>query len=164
MTTGERESLEQGSEGQGRGPQRLNKKVAFGVLIILVAVGSLMATNLRGALTYYLTVEELLARGADSYDDRVRVGGRVLEGTIQKDAANNLSFVIYHNQPATSLPVRYKGIVPDIFGEEVDVIVEGSRSLDGSFHATNLLTQHPPEFKVAEPGRPHEKVEDRSPE
>ena len=143
--------------------RRANKKVLFGVIIVVVAVGSLVATQLRGALTYYVTVDELKAEGVEAYGDRVRVGGRVRAGTVQKDAANNLSFTIYHNETSNSLPVRYKGIVPDIFREEGDVIVEGQWRLDGIFYATNLLAQHPPEFKIAEPGKPHDEVEDRSP-
>ena len=143
--------------------RRVNKKVLIGVIIVLVAIGSLIGTQLRGALTYYVTVDELKAKGVGAYGDRVRVGGRVQPGTIERDAANNLSFTIYHNEVTNNLPVRYKGIVPDIFGEDGDVIVEGRWQEDGVFHATNLLAQHPPEFKIAEPGQPHDEVTDRAP-
>ena len=72
-----------------------------------------------------------------------------------------MSFVIYHNQSTNSVPIQYKGIVPDIFGDEVDVIVDGQWQPDGIFYATNLLAQHPPEFKIAEESKPHGPVEDR---
>ena len=142
--------------------QRTNKKVLAGVVIIVVAVAALMVTSLGDALTYYNTVDELKADGAEAIGDRRRVGGRVLTGTIQKDALNNLDFTIYHNETTNSLPVHYRGVTPDIFGEEVDVIVEGEWGTDGVFYASNLIAQHPPEFKVAEPGAPHEPVDDRS--
>ena len=139
---------------------RANKKILFGGVIVAVAIGSLMATSLDGALTYYKTVDELKAEGPAAYGERYRVGGRVLSGTIDKDANNNLSFVIYHNQTNNNVPVRYKGITPDIFGDEVDVIVEGKLGADGIFYASNVIAQHPPEFKVADPDTPHEPVSD----
>ena len=151
------------TSGLGGWLRRSNKKVLFVVVIVVIAIATLMTTSLRGALTYYQTVDELKARGPDAYGERFRVGGRVQEDTIVKDASNNLSFVIYHNEHSTSIPVEYSGIVPDIFGDEVDVIVEGRWNADGVFYATNLLAQHPPEFMVAEPGKPHDPVEDRSP-
>jgi len=132
-----------------------------GVVIVVAAIGVLVGTSLRGALTYYVTVDELKAKGPAVYGDRFRVGGRVRDGSIVKDASNNLQFVIYHNQPANSIPIQYRGIVPDIFGDEVDVIVEGRWEASGLFRATNLLAQHPPEFKVAQPGKPHSQVKDR---
>jgi len=129
---------------------RANKKLLFAIVIVVAAVGILMGTSLKGALSYYVTVDELKAKGGAEYGDRVRVGGKVVTGTIVKDSANNLSFAIYHSDVANTLPVRYKGIVPDIFGDDKDVIVEGRWNTDGSFYATNLISQHPPEFVVSE--------------
>lgn len=148
--------------------QRSNKKIVIGVLVVVIAIGALMGTSLRGALTYYVTVDELKAEGSEAFGDRFRVGGRIQRGSMQRDASNNVSFIMYHNERTNSIPVRYNGPVPDIVqgamdtGEEVDVIVEGRWQAEGVFHATNLLAQHPPEFRIAEPGKPHEPVEDRS--
>ena len=141
--------------------RRANKKVLFGAVIVIVAIVSLTMTSLRGTLTYYVTVDELKEEGAAAIGERRRVGGRVQQGSIVKDAANNLSFVIYHNQATNNVPVQYRGIVPDIFNDEVDVIVEGQWQPDGVFYATNLLAQHPPEFRIAEEGKPHDPVDDR---
>ncbi len=156
--------------GSPRGPggilgwfRQADKKILVGVIGVVLVIGVLMGTQLRNAMTYYITVDELRAKGDSAYDNRIRVGGRVVGGTIQKDVSNNLSFVMYHDQPADTLPVRYKGIVPDLFGDDRDVIVEGIWRKDGVFYATNLLAQHPPEFKVAQPGQPHPTVTNRGP-
>ena len=138
--------------------RRTNKKVLAGIIVIVVAVAALIVTNLGDALTYYNTVDELKA-DPRAVEDRRRVGGRVLEGSIEKDAENNLSFTIYHNEVTNTLPVHYRGVVPDIFDDEVDVIVEGEWRRDGIFYASNLIAQHPPEFQVAEPGSTHAPVE-----
>ena len=140
---------------------RANKKILFGIIIVVITIAALMATSLRGSLTYFQTVDELKLRGASAVGEQYRVGGRVKTGTIEKDAQNNLDFVIYHNQTSNSLPVHYRGIVPDIFGEEVDVIVEGRWNADGIFYASNLVAQHPDEFRAVETGGEHDPVEDR---
>lgn len=130
--------------------QGANKKVLFGVAIVALVVGTLIASQLPGALTYYVTVDELVAKGEDAKGDRIRVSGLVRTGSVEHDVTNNLSFVLYYGQAGASVPVRYRGIVPDMFHEEGEVVVEGVWKVDGVFHATNLLAQHPPEFKILE--------------
>ena len=130
--------------------QRANKKVLFGVIVVAVIVASLISTQLPGALTYYVTVDELMAKGDNARGDRIRVSGLVQAGSVQHDVANNLSFILYYGQAGAALPVRYRGIVPDMFREEGEVVVEGIWKEDGLFHASNLLAQHPPDFKIPE--------------
>ena len=84
---------------------------------------------------------------------------------MDANSASPVTLKVAHSQRAVgsttnTVPVRYKGITPDIFGDEVDVIVEGEWRADGIFYASNVIAQHPPEFKVAEPGKPHEPVSD----
>lgn len=141
------------SLGGGRGLSgwylRANKKVLFGSIIVLVVMGSLIGTQLPGALTYYVTVEELVAKDEAARGDHIRVSGLVRSGSVQRDAANNLNFIIYYGENA-AVPVRYKGIVPDMFRDEGEVVVEGVWRGDGTFYANNLLVQHPPDFKIPE--------------
>jgi cytochrome c-type biogenesis protein CcmE len=129
--------------------RRANKKVLFGSFIVLLVTGSLIGTQLPGALTYYVTVEELVAKGQAARGDHIRVSGLVRSGSVQRDSANNLNFVIYYGEHS-AVPVRYKGIVPDMFRDEGEVVVEGVWRDDGSFYANNLLVQHPPDFKIPE--------------
>ena len=129
--------------------RRANKKVLFGGIIIVIVMGSLIGTQLPGALTYYVTVEELVAKGQAARGDQIRVSGLVRSGSVQRDAANNLNFVIYYGENA-AVPVRYKGIVPDMFRDEGEVVAEGIWRDDGAFYANNLLVQHPPDFKIPE--------------
>ncbi len=126
--------------------QGTNKKVLFGIAIVALVVGTLIASQLPGALTYYVTVDELVAKGEEAKGDRIRVSGLVRTGSVNHDVTNNLSFDLYYEQ--ASVTVRYRGIVPDMFREEGEVVVEGVWKADGAFHATNLLAQHPPDFKI----------------
>ncbi len=127
--------------------QRANKKVIVGILVVVFVVGTLIATQLPKALTYYVTVEELRAKGDKAYDDQIRVSGYVQRGSVVRDAASNLSFTLYYGA-ANAIPIDYKGTVPDMFREEGEVVVEGTLKRDGIFYAHNLLAQHPPDFRI----------------
>jgi cytochrome c-type biogenesis protein CcmE len=139
--------------------RRANKKVLFGGLIVAMIVGTLIATQLPGALTYYLTVDELVAKGEEAKGDHVRVSGLVQPGSVQHDAANNLAFTIGYAEAV--LPVRYRGVVPDMFRENGEVVVEGVWRNDGVFYANNVLAQHPPDFKIPERTPQAEKLNSR---
>ncbi len=127
------------------GPWRQGKLI-IGGLVIALAVGYLAVTGLRNASVYYVTPSELEARGAAAFDRPVRVGGHVVDGSIQRDDRNLvLRFSI--TDGTTALPVEYRGIVPDLFGYAKDgfyqdVVVEGRFMGSGTFEAQQLIVSH----------------------
>ncbi|HEY3111931.1 MAG TPA: cytochrome c maturation protein CcmE [Chloroflexota bacterium] len=129
----------------GRRPRHVKLLVA-GAIVVL-AIGQLVVTNLGSATVYYLTVGELQAqRGPPGR--LVRVSGDVAAGSIAHDGAT-VRFTIV--DPGGSLPVVYRGVVPDIFGEAIQVVVEGQPDASGVFQASTLLAKCPSRFE-AEPG------------
>ena len=80
-----------------------------------------------------------------------RVGGLVLTGSLQREGVE-VTFTV--TDLAHSMPVRYRGILPDLFKEGKGVVAQGKLGPDGSFHATEVLAKHdenymPPEAKEA---------------
>jgi cytochrome c-type biogenesis protein CcmE len=80
-----------------------------------------------------------------------RVGGLVKEGTLQRDRMT-ASFVI--TDTARDIPVRYTGILPDLFKEGRGAVAQGRLDAHGEFVATEVLAKHdenymPPEAKHA---------------
>jgi len=60
-----------------------------------VAVSLLVYESLGGAVSYYLTVSELLDKGSELYGERIRVAGKVVDNSIEWDADTlELRFVI----------------------------------------------------------------------
>ena len=88
-------------------------------------------------MVYYLTVEELKERIPFVYKEKVRVSGTVVPGSIKKDIDGSLEFKISDGKQ--SIDVRYKGIVPDIFREGVQAVVEGLYTPENIFQAKVLL-------------------------
>ena len=106
-------------------------------------VGFLMTSGIKETGVYFLTPTELAQKvEADPtfHDVGVKMGARVVHGTIERDVASQtITFEVTHGQQ--TYPVVYRGIAPDTFTDDVDVVVEGRLQPDGTFHATSLLAK-----------------------
>lgn len=111
--------------------------------IVLLAFVYLIVTGLNLGTTYYLTVGEL--RASDATRGPIRVSGDVVPGSIVRDGAR-VRFQIADS--TGSLPVVYSGVVPDIFGDNIQVVVEGRTDAAGTFRATTLLAKCPSKFQA----------------
>lgn len=122
------------------------RKFLVGGVVVAGLVGYLMVTGMQDSMVYYHTPTELVAKAAadPSYGEvGVKVGGRVVPGTVQFDQRSlDLRFVLSDiENPDTRFPVHYQGPVPDTFKEGGDVVVEGKYSPGGEFEAVTLLTK-----------------------
>ena len=129
-------------------------KFVVGGAVILLAVAYLVYVSLGSATVYYLTVSEVQAQVAPAGGTAagapggrpVRVGGIVAPGSIGR-TEGRLRFDL--TDAFGRMPVVYAGILPDIFAEEADVVVEGRLGADGVFQAAMLLTKCPSRFEAA---------------
>ena len=110
-------------------------------LIAIVAAGLIAAWALRSQANFFYLPEQM-AEAPPAVGQAVRLGGMVQPGSIatQPDGIT-VSFIVTGNGPAT-IPVRYSGILPDLFVEGSGVVADGSLGPDGVFEATNLLAKH----------------------
>lgn len=124
---------------------RAGRKFLIGAVLIVASVGFLIAQGVRETGVYFLTPSELAAKvTADEsfHDVGVKVGARVVPGTIRRDAATQqVDFRI--SDGLHEVPVSYRGLVPDTFTDanDIEVIVEGRLGRDGVFHATDVLAK-----------------------
>jgi cytochrome c-type biogenesis protein CcmE len=137
---------------------RGKSKFFIGVLLIVGAVGYLMYTGIRETSTYYLTIEEFLPKREALANEGVRVAGRVQAGSVRWDPKDlRLSFVLGPFQDgagnqAAGVPVRYQGILPDMFAEGRDVIVEGHYDAGSALSAKTIMTSCPSKYEPQKPG------------
>ena len=110
-------------------------------LAAIVAAGLIAVWALRNQANYFYLPEQM-ADAPPAVGQAVRLGGMVQPGSIrtQPDGVT-VSFVVTGNE-ASTVPVRYSGILPDLFVEGSGVVAEGSLGPDGVFVATNLLAKH----------------------
>ena len=132
-------------------------KFAIGGLLVLSTATYLMASSINETAMYYLTPNELAAKVAKDpsfYETGVKVGGRVVGGTIEREPGGRaVRFVMADSSGRHRYPVSYRGIIPDTFTDDVDVVVEGRLSRDGTFEATTLLAKCASRYEAA-PGQP----------
>ncbi len=127
----------------------MRKRYFVGGGILAIAVGLLMYVSLGGAVNYYLTVSELLDRGSELYGERVRVSGKVVNGSVEWDSvALELRFVIVEGD--NELPVVYGGAKPNGFEEDSNVLVEGEYHSDEVFQASTIILRCPSKYEPQE--------------
>jgi cytochrome c-type biogenesis protein CcmE len=122
-------------------------KIAVAGSVIVASVAFLVVTAMGNTAVYYLTVGELKEKGASIYGQPVRVAGHVLPGSIKRDPTTlNVEFQAYDQSGA--VPVVYKGVLPDIFADDIEVVVEGKLAENGMFTAGTLLAKCPSKFEA----------------
>jgi len=140
---------EEGEKPSRRRRKRLPISFILGGLAILGAVIYLIYANTQANAAFYLTVSELKSCTTCAAQS-IRVAGVVQAGSVVNNEQNQqISFVIAES--GQSLPVVYSGIVPDIFGPGITVVVEGHYTGTGPFQAQTLLTKCPSKFQAATP-------------
>ena len=72
---------------------------------------------------------------------RLRIGGLVEEGSVgREDDGVTITFRV--TDTAEVVPVRFRGLLPDLFREGQGIVAEGSMGSDGTFIATEVLAKH----------------------
>ena len=118
-------------------------KFAIGAVLIVGAVGYLMASGIKETGQYFLTPSELsqkLVTDPSFYDVGMKVGANVVPGSVTRDVATQtIAFKI--SDGSATYPVVYHGLAPDTFNDSVEVVVEGRLQRDGVIHATDVLAK-----------------------
>ncbi|MGS2617732.1 cytochrome c maturation protein CcmE [Micromonospora sp. LZ34] len=117
-------------------------RIAVG-LVVLAAGGLLAGGALQGTLTYYRTPAEL-SRDPDAREDRLRVGGQVVPGSLRR-ADGRTEFRL--NRDGHEIAVRQRGVPPETFREGEEAVVEGRFSADGVFDADQVVVRHGNEYR-----------------
>ncbi|MEW6489831.1 MAG: cytochrome c maturation protein CcmE [Thermodesulfobacteriota bacterium] len=133
--------------------KKSTRKALAGVLVIAAGVGFLIYRGIATTSAYYLTVAELTGAVAGprvAEGDYVRVGGEVVDGTIdydQKDLVLRFALRDLEGSEQT-VAVRYDGPKPDAFAPDIEVLAEGTFArAEGLFRAQNLLVKCPSKYQ-----------------
>ena len=128
-----------------------------GSLLVLAVAVTLIVSAFRENLVFFYTPTQVVA-GEAPKGQAFRMGGLVETGSVLRStqaggaAAVQVSFQV--TDTAQTVPVRYAGVLPDLFREGKGVVVQGSLQPDGQFVATEVLAKHdenymPPEAQHA---------------
>ncbi len=130
--------------------KRITLILAALAALALIAVFVLKA--LDDNLSFFYSPTEVM-EGKAPHNRTFRIGGLVQKGSLvrQPDGVT-LTFVV--TDTVHDIPVRYKGILPDLFQEGKGVVAQGKLGADGIFTASEVLAKHdenymPPEAAAA---------------
>lgn len=118
---------------------------------VLVGAVALAMFAMKDALIYFYSPTEIAEEGVE-LGERIRVGGLVVEGSIQPGEGQHVAFRV--TDTAHDILIEYEGILPDLFREGQGVVVEGAFQTAGVFSAETVLAKHdetymPPEVAEA---------------
>ena len=117
---------------------------AIAVVLVIYAIGR---------QTDYYFDATAIAQGEAPQDKRIRAGGMVVAGSVQRAPDDPLSVEFAITDFESTVPVTYQGILPDLFAENSGVVATGKMQGD-TFVAAEVLAKHdenymPPEVSSA---------------
>jgi cytochrome c-type biogenesis protein CcmE len=125
----------------------------IGAVIILAALSYLIYGGMRQAIVYFKTPSELKAEQTTAKGKAFRIGGMVVQGSLRKDL-KTLTYQFQITDGATSIPVYFHGLPPDLFSEGKGAVIEGKLGEDGVFVASIIMAKHAEEYSPPKDGKP----------
>ncbi|GJE56686.1 cytochrome c maturation protein CcmE [Methylobacterium thuringiense] len=106
--------------------------------VLAVAVG-LILWQMSGSIVFFRSPAEVAARVV-APGTRFRLGGLVLDGSLKRGPDQTVDFSVTDTKG--TIPVQYKGLLPDLFREGQGVVAEGMLDTGGTFRADTVLAKH----------------------
>jgi cytochrome c-type biogenesis protein CcmE len=125
--------------------------IAVGLALLVIAT-VLITKSFQSNLVFFFTPTQV-ENGQAPKSGNFRIGGMVEVGTLKR-MPDGLHVQFKVTDTLKTMPVLYKGILPDLFKEGKGVVAEGELNKDGLFVASQVLAKHdenymPPEAAVA---------------
>ena len=131
-----------------------HKRIAMvaGGLAALAVAAALILTAFQQNLVFFFTPSQVAAKEAP-LGKTFRIGGMVESGSVKRQP-DGLTVHFIVTDTAKSIPVVYRGALPDLFREGKGVVAQGRVGADGVFQASEVLAKHdenymPPEAAEA---------------
>ena len=127
------------------------RKTALIISLLLVGggLGYLTFGNFGVNLVYFFTPSEVVALSPDYYGKKVRVGGMVVEGSMHV-IPNTVKINFELTDGATTIPVLFEGIPPDLFKEGQGAVVEGFWDGRSEFQSNMIMAKHSEDYMPIE--------------
>ena len=121
-------------------PRRRRLAIAVALLATSVTAVALVANAFRSNLVFFYSPSDVAAQQAPKAH-KFRLGGLVESGSVVR-AADGVTVHFVVTDTAHRVPVRYRGILPDLFREGKGVVTQGRIEADGVFRADEVLAKH----------------------
>ena len=138
--------------------RRRNRRFMFGAFAVAgLAFAVIAGSGINKNLVYYWTPSDLHANGTKAYGATIRLGGMVTKGSIKRLGGSGVEFDVHDT--TSQVHVRTSSVPPQMFRENIGVVVEGTMVRDGYFQSNRLMVSHNNEYKAPAKGHPVDKKE-----
>src|SRR6476659_7232098 len=138
--------------------KRRHKRIVF-IVCCLCALGLaawLVLAAFKNNLVFFFSPTQVAAKEAPQ-GRTFRIGGLVEDGTLKRDP-DGLTIRFTVTDTAASIPVVYKGMLPDLFKEGRGCVAQGRLGSDGVFEADQVLAKHDENYMPPEAGQAIDKA------
>lgn len=133
--------------------RRTRRFVLIAIAVAALAFVVIAAGGISDNLVYYWTPTDLRANGAKAYGATIRLGGMVAAGSIRH--AVGTTGVEFDVRDANAIVhVKSSGVPPQMFRDNIGVVVEGTMTRGGTFESQRLMVSHNNEYRAPKPGHP----------
>ncbi len=138
--------------------KRRHKRIAFiAVALVSLSLAAYLVLNAFSSnLVFFFSPTQVVAKEAP-IGRTFRIGGLVQDGTLKRDN-DGLTVRFTVTDTAASIPVVYKGILPDLFKEGRGCVAQGTIGHDGVFQAEQVLAKHDENYMPPEAGEAIDKA------
>ena len=140
--------------------KKRHKRIVF-IVVSLAALGLatwLVLGAFRNNLVFFFSPTQVMAKEAP-VGRTFRIGGLVADGTLKRDT-DGLTIRFVMTDTANTLPVVYKGILPDLFKEGRGCVAQGKVGTDGVFYADQIMAKHDENYMPPEAARALDQARD----
>src|SRR6266576_2093255 len=136
-----------------------HKRIGFIVIgLVGLSVAAFLVTNaFKNNLVFFFSPSQIASKEAP-VGRNFRIGGLVEKGSMKRDG-DGLTVKFTVTDTANSVPVVYKGILPDLFKEGRGCVAQGHVGADGIFYADQVLAKHDENYMPPEAAQSIEKAE-----
>jgi cytochrome c-type biogenesis protein CcmE len=123
--------------------------LAVGLAVAGIAIAA--AFTLRAFednMMFFVEISDVVA-GNHPQQRNFRIGGLVMDGSVQR-AQGSLDMTFSVTDTQCELPVRYNGVLPDLFREGQGVVAHGRLADDGIFVADKIMAKHDENYMAPE--------------
>lgn len=132
--------------------KKRHKRIGF-IIAGLAGLGiaaALVLSAFQNNLVFFFSPTQVVAKEAP-VNRAFRVGGLVENGSLKREN-DGLTVRFTVTDTAKSVPVVYKGILPDLFKEGKGCVAQGRLGSDGVFYADQVLAKHDENYMPPEAG------------
>jgi cytochrome c-type biogenesis protein CcmE len=117
------------------------RRLGFGIAMLVAGAvaAALVIVALQDNMLFFYSPSDIAARPPET-GRTIRIGGIVAPGSVKRGAGLAVAFAVTDGKH--TVPVRYSGVLPDLFREGQGVVALGMRDATGVFMASEILAKH----------------------